>query len=66
MSFDIESEGKLDTKQNDIIGVFLFGKNSATLIIPAEIARQFSVEDRVTIERKYGGIFIHKSSEFEN
>ena len=65
MSFDKESKGKVNTKHNDIVGVFLFGKNSATLIIPAEIARQFSVEDRVTIERKYGGIFIRKLDENE-
>jgi len=45
---------------------FLFGKISATLIIPAEIVRQCGLEDNVVIEKKYGGIFIHKSgSEFE-
>ena len=49
-----------------VTSMFLFGKISATLIIPAEIARQCGLDDNVVIEKKYGGIFIHKPhSEFE-
>jgi hypothetical protein len=65
MSDDISNVEKVDTKHSIVTGVFLFGKTSATLIIPAEIARQCDLEDKVTIERKYGGIFIHRPSEFE-
>lgn len=43
-----------------LTSLFLFGKTSATLIIPAEFARQCGLEDNVVIEKKYGGIFIHK------
>jgi hypothetical protein len=54
------------TTHTKVTAVFLFGKLSATLIIPAEIIRQCGLEDNVVIERKFGGIFIHKpGSEFE-
>lgn len=62
----------IDNEENNIpdesvTTIFLFGKSSATLIIPAEIVRQCSLDGRVVIERKNGGIFIHKSnSEFES
>lgn len=68
MNDDITNVEKIDTKHKILTGVFLFGKTSATLIIPAEIARQCDLEDKVTIERKYGGIYICKSkheSEFD-
>lgn len=66
MSSDITNEDKADTNNKIVTGVFLFGKTSATLIIPAEIARKCDLEDKVCIERKYGGILIHRPSEFEN
>ena len=61
MNGDIMNVEKVDTRHKIVTGVFLFGKTSATLIIPAEIARQCDLENKVTIERKYGGIFIRNS-----
>jgi len=62
-----EKVNTVDTKYRISTGVFLFGKTSATLIIPAEIARQCDMEHKVTIERKYGGIFIRNSKpEYES
>lgn len=54
------SEGSKNSQDKSVKGVFLFGKFSATLIIPAEIAHQSGLDQTVVIETKYGGLFIHK------
>jgi len=51
---------KVDTENKKTISIFLFGKISATLIIPAEIARECGLQNKVVVERKNGGIFIRK------
>ena len=51
---------KNDNKENITRGIFLFGKISATLVIPSDVARDCGLDNEVVIEKKSGGIFIRK------
>jgi len=47
-------------KNENSTGMFLFGKLSAVLIIPAEFARECNLDNDIVIERVVDGIFIRK------